>query len=213
MTKIPTRKRRWPTMGLAGLVVAMTATLLGATPAGAAPVTFNYDITGGEAYVQKLDSTVTLGTGTLAADIDLATGAFSAMIDLETAHGDFRVLGFPVSADLDLEQTVPATGTIKQGAISATAEVVMRLSNVRFAHVPVFVGNNCRTMPATIPLKSAPGFNPLVGGDLVTDPVFTLPRFTGCKLITVFPYVTDLALDTFISGPDNTFQITTKWAN
>jgi hypothetical protein len=207
-------RRSWPRLALACLVTALVATLLSATPA-AAGVIFKYDVTGGEAFVKKLDSTVRLGTGTLTADVDVRTGDFTANLDLATAHGEFRVFGvFPVSADLAMEQAGPATGNLSGGVIVGHADVILKLSNVKVAGIPAFVGDNCRTTtPASIPLKSGPGFNPVVGGDLLSDPSFTIPSFTGCKLITVIPFFTDLALHALISGPDNTLKLTIKWAN
>jgi hypothetical protein len=206
-------RRSWPRVGIAGLVAALVATLLSGTPA-AAGIIFKYDVTGGEAFVKKLDSKLALSTGTLAADIDVATGNFTATLDLETAHGEFRVFNvFPVSADLDLVQNGPATGTIKNGAITGEAAVTLRLSNVKVAGIPAFVGDNCRTAtPATVPLKSGPGFNPVVGGELLSES-FTIPSFTGCKLITVIPFFVDFALHALISGPDNSLTMTIKWAN
>lgn len=207
-------RRSWPRLALVCLVTALMATLLSATPA-AAGVVFRYDVTGGEAFVKKLDSTIQVGTGTLAADVDVRTGDFTADLDLATAHGEFRVFGFfPVSADLDLEQAGPATGNLTGGVIVGRADVILRLSNVKVAGIPAFIGDNCRTAtPASIPLKSGPGFNPVVGGDLLSDPSFTIPSFTGCKLITVIPFFVDLALHALISGPDNTLKLTIKWAN
>jgi hypothetical protein len=204
-------RRKWFGLTATALVTALAATALGATPASAAPVTFSYDITGGSAYVKKVDAAIELGTGTLTADIDLATGNFSALMDLETAHGQFSVFGIRVTADVNMVQTKPATGTILRGQLTGTAEVIMKMSNVRVFDVPVFVGDDCQTLPVTVPLASTEGFNPLVGGEIASDPDFTIPHFQGCRLITVLPWVVDLALDAFVSGPGNTMAINVAW--
>lgn len=207
------RSRSWARLAGVGAAAILITSMLSAGVAAAQPVIFNYDITGGAAHVNKLDSTLQLGTGTLAADIDVATGEFTAELEVDTVHGEFTVFGFvPVSADLDLIQEGPATGTINNGAIKAIADVTLKLSNVKIGGIPAFIGDNCRTQtPASVPLESAPGFNPLVGGDLVST--FTIPNYTGCKVLTVIPWVADFALDALISGPDNDLTITIKFAN
>ncbi|WP_216213171.1 hypothetical protein [Amycolatopsis aidingensis] len=207
------RSRPWHRLAATCGAAVLVSGLLSAGTAAAAPVTFNYDVTGGTATVEKLGSTLELGQGSLSAHIDVASGEFVADLDMDTAHGEFTVFGFvPVSADLDLIPQGQTTGKIDGGSVTAEANVTLKLSNVKVAGVPAFIGDNCRTKtPATVSLASAPGFNPLVGGDLLST--FTIPKFSGCKVLTVIPWVADLALDALIAGPDNDLKLTLAWAN
>ena len=74
-----------------------------AEPASAAvsadpTVTVTYPVNG-QTVIKSVNSTLTLGPGTLAATVDPATGGLTANLTLPPATGSFRVLGtIPVTA-------------------------------------------------------------------------------------------------------------------
>lgn len=184
--------------------VTLASVVAGVGTAAADPV-FNYDITKGTSTIKKLNASINLGPGKLAADLDGATGNFNATMTLPPARGNFMILGiFPTSATVSFQQVGPIPGTIDNGAVTAHANVNIQLSDVNaIGFIPLLVGNNCKTKtPAVIDLASAPDFNPLDGGDLLAT--FTIPEFANCNLATPI-------LNGLIPGPDNKITLTLKF--
>jgi hypothetical protein len=183
--------------------VALVGVVLGASTAVAEPV-FNYDVTQGTSVIKKLNSSVPLGPGKLAVDLDGATGNFTSTIDLPPAAGNFKIFGiFPTTATVTLEQVGAVTGTLVDGVVAAHANINIHLSDVKaIGFIPLLVGDNCKSAtPASIDLHSAPDFNPLDGGDLLAT--YTIPNFANCGLTTFL-------LNGLIPGPDNTITLTLK---
>ncbi|MCP2163889.1 hypothetical protein [Goodfellowiella coeruleoviolacea] len=209
------RIRRGRGTGLPGRIaiglLTLALTLTGAATASADPtgrgsgddvgaaLTLTYNLSG-SSYVKKTDSSMALGPGTLTTTIDLATGNLSGELSMPSAQASFAVLGIPVTAQVDMVPVGPATGTLVRGVVNATAEVYIRLSNVRMGGLPILTGPHCQTRtPAVIPLVSGPNFNPLQGGDLTG--AYTIPEFDNCLL-------TGLLINQLVPGPDNTITLT-----
>jgi len=182
---------------LAAAAVAATA------GSASADTTINahYALTG-TTFIKKLNTTVNLGSGTLAATVDLDTGASSSTLSLPAATASVKELGVvPVSATTELIQNGPATGTVDLTAntITSTASVTLKITKLKIAGLSVPVGGSCQTSPFSVTLSSGAGFTVAGGGPLSGS--YTIPLFRHCELNTVL-------LNLTIPGPGNTLNLT-----
>lgn len=177
---------------------------LGAIPASAdTSITATYPVSG-STFIKALNSTVSLGPGTLTSTVDLNTSAVtSSTLSLPPATGSFKELGFiPVTATTAFVQDGNATGTVSlsNNTVSVTTQVTMQLTSLKIAGVPVLIGKSCQTSaPATITVSSQPGFNVLNGGTVAGT--YTIPKFSHCGLGT-------LLINLTIPGSGNTISLT-----
>lgn len=188
----------------ASLLAVVGATAVDATPAHADDLllTATYPLTG-TTHIATTDSDLTLGPGTLLTDINLTTGVFTANVNLPPATGSFTELGIiPVQATTEFIEAQPTTGTldINTGAVHSESHIILRLTSLKVAGIPMLVGDHCQTeAPATLELDSQPGFNVLFGGDLAGT--YTIPDFEHCLLATPLINLT-------IPGPNNAITLT-----
>jgi hypothetical protein len=187
------------------LAVAAAAGIgLGAIPASAdTSITASYPVSG-STYIKSINSTLSLGPGTLTSTVDLTTSAITAStLTLPPSTGTFRELGFiPVTATTALTQDGAATGTVSlsQNTVTVTSQVTLQLTSLTVAGIPLPVGKSCETAtPATITVSSQPGFNVLNGGTVAGT--YTIPRFSHCGLAT-------LLINLSIPGSGNTISLT-----
>ena len=194
------KKRLASMVFLAG--AAATSAGLTAGPANAGTtITANYPVNG-STFIHSLNSSIALGPGTLTATVDLSTGAVTGSVNLPAATGSFKEFGFiPVTATTEFIPDGPTTGqTTSTGGIQATAQITLKLTDLKVAGLDIPVGRSCETSaPATIALASAPGFNALKGG--VVNGTYTIPRFTHCLLATPL-------INLSIPGAGNTITLT-----
>src|SRR5882757_4326013 len=154
----------------------------------------------GTTTIKSTNSTMALGPGTLTAALDVTTLAFTSNLTLPAATGSFTELGFvPVTATTEFIQDGPITGNDVNGGITATANIIIKLTKVTVAGIPVPVGNSCQTSPAAISLASGTGFNVLLGGPV--SGTFTIPDFANCGFSTGI-------LNAVIPGAGNTIDLT-----
>lgn len=185
--------------GLAALAVAAPAAHA-ATPQADPMLHATYAVNG-STMIKSTNSTMTLGPGTLTADLDVKTLAFTSNLSLPAATGSFTELGFvPVTATTEFIQQGAITGNDVNGGITATAHIIIKLTKVTVAGLPVPVGNSCQTTPATISLASGKGFNVLLGGPV--SGTYTIPNFANCGLLTT------PILNAVIPGAGNTINLT-----
>jgi hypothetical protein len=187
------------------LVAATAAAAVGvaAAPAQADPfLNVVYPISG-TSHINATDADLAVGPGTLRATLDLGTGAVTGSVSLPPATGSFTELGIiPVQATVEFIEAAPTTGTVdlNTGATQAESHITLRLTALKVAGLPVIVGSHCQTeRPATIPLSSESGFNPLLGGTV--SGTYTIPDFEHCLLATPVINLT-------IPGPGNTLTLT-----
>jgi len=199
--------QRSPTTRLAAITVSaglLTAVGLAATagPASAdSVINVHYALTG-TTFIKKLNTTVNLGSGTLAASVDLTTGTSSSTLSLPPATVSVNELGLiPVSATTEMIQNGPATGTVNLTAntITSTANVTLKITKLIVAGLTLPVGNSCETTPFNIAISSGAGFT--VGGGGPVSGTYTIPAFHHCLLNT-------LLLNLTIPGPGNTLNLT-----
>ncbi|MCC8250232.1 fibronectin type III domain-containing protein [Saccharothrix luteola] len=184
----------------AGNTSGPSAALKVRTKAGQGPpvVEYGYGLTGGT-RIKAANGTVAL-TGGIAAALDLSTGAFDADLTLDPTTGRFKAFGFvPVKAKIQFAQAAKTTGTLAAGVLKSTSSVTVKLPHVTVLGIPVSTSPDCRTKtPASIPLESKPGFDPLAGGTVAGS--YTLPELTGCGPLTGL-------ISAMTSGPGNTIEV------
>jgi hypothetical protein len=179
-----------------------------ATPALASPaapadqtVSVTYPVSG-STFIKAVNSSITLGPGTLSTTADLTTSTLTGTLSLPPATGSFKELGLvPVTATTEMIQDGQATGTVNftTNAVTTTTKESIKLTSLKVAGLPVPVGNSCETSPATITVSSQPGFNVLSGGTL--SGTYTIPSFAHCGLAT-------LLINLTLPGPGNTITLT-----
>ncbi|MCE6996603.1 fibronectin type III domain-containing protein [Saccharothrix sp. S26] len=184
----------------AGNTSARSAEVKVRTKPGQGPpvVRFGYDLSG-STRIKAANGTVPL-TGGIDAALDLSTGAFEADLTLNPTSGHFKAFGFvPVKAKIQFVPAAKTTGTLAGGVLKSTSSVTVKLPHVTVLGIPVSSSPDCRTRtPASIPLESRPGFDPLAGGTLAG--VYTLPALTGCGPLTGL-------ISGVTSGPGNTIEV------
>ncbi|MFI9008340.1 DUF6801 domain-containing protein [Actinosynnema sp. NPDC053489] len=154
------------------------------TPAPNDPLRITYGATG-SSTIKKLGSSLPLGPGTLATEVDLLGGTFQGDLALPDASGKFKLFGFvPTTATVRLIPQGRTTGTITAGAVTARTTAAVKLTDVRVLGIQVVrPTDRCTTVtPSAIDLKSKPGFDPLTGGGLTGT--YDIGRFERCGLVT-----------------------------
>ncbi len=204
MSRLP---RRPLARRLAALALGTTLLAAGgaAATAGSASadtiINVHYALTG-TTFIKKLNTTVNLGSGTLASTVDLTTGASSSTLTLPPATASVKELGIiPVAATTEMIQNGPATGTVNlnTNTVTSTASVTLKITNLTIAGINAPVGGNCQTSPFSVTLSSGPGFT--VGGGGPVSGSYTIPAFRHCGLNT-------LLLNLTIPGQGNTLNLT-----
>lgn len=163
-------------------------------------VNANYAVTG-TTYIAKLNTTVNLGPGNLAATVDLNTGASASALTLPPATVSVKEFGFiPVTATTEIIQNGTAAGTVNFAAntIASTANVTLKITRLTVFGVSLPVGNQCQTSPFNISLSSGSGFTVSGGGPV--NGAYTIPAFHNCGLNT-------LLLNLTIPGSGNTINL------
>lgn len=185
----------------AGLGVVVAAGPAFAAPAADPTISVTYPVNG-STLIKKVNSSLTLGPGSLSTTADLTTGALTASLTLPPATGTFRELGIKVTATTELVADGPTTGQVNFSAstVQSTSRVTLRLDSLKVGPVQLPVGKSCETItPATISLTSGAGFNLLSGGPL--SGTYRIPLFHHCGLATALINLT-------IPGPGNTISLT-----
>jgi hypothetical protein len=187
--------------GIALATPALAGPAAPAAPAADQTVNVAYPVNG-STFIKAINSSIALGPGTLSTTADLTTSTLTGTLSLPPATGSFKELGLvPVTATTEMIQDGQATGTVNfsTNAVTTTAKESIKVTSLKVAGLPVPVGNNCETSPATITVSSQPGFNVLNGGTL--SGTYTIPSFAHCGLATVLINLT-------LPGPGNTITLT-----
>ncbi len=204
MSRLPRRPlaRRLAALALGSTLLAAGGAAATAGSASADTIiNVHYALTG-TTFIKKLNTTVNLGSGTLASTVDLTTGASSSTLTLPPAIASVKELGIiPVAATTEMIQNGPATGTVNlnTNTVTSTASVTLKITNLTIAGINAPVGGNCQTSPFSVTLSSGPGFT--VGGGGPVSGSYTIPAFRHCGLNT-------LLLNLTIPGQGNTLNLT-----
>ncbi|MDQ8046591.1 MAG: hypothetical protein REI11_18445, partial [Patulibacter sp.] len=143
-------------------------------------VNYGYNLSGGATLKNLISGGLPL-TGAIKAKVSLPSGQFSGDLSLNPASGNLRALGvLPIQAKVAIVPTAPATGTLANGVLNATAKVGIHLTSATLAGIPLISGANCRSYTdSIIQLKSTDRFfMPLSGGTLAGS--FAIGDLVGC---------------------------------
>lgn len=152
---------------------------------------FDFGLTG-SSTTKTIGLTVPL-TGSVHSTLELPSGAHSSTVTLNPTTARARLL--PLAADVTVTPIGPATGTLKDGVLTATSKVNIGLPRVTLFGYPVSQSPTCATtVPAEIALTSDLGAGGTLGG------TYTIPPFAGCGSATEL-------LNAFVAGPGNTVEI------
>jgi hypothetical protein len=204
VSRLPRRSLARRLAALAAGATLLAAAGVAATAGSASADTVlnvHYALTG-TTFLKKLNTTVNLGSGTLAATVDLTTGASSSTLTLPPATASVKEFGLiPVTATTEMVQNGPATGTanLSTNTITSTASVTLKITNLTIAGLSVPVGGSCQTTPFSVTLSSGPGFTVSGGGPISGG--YTIPAFHHCGLST-------LLINLTIPGSGNTLNLT-----
>ena len=190
-------------MMAAGIALLAATGVMAASGAASADTVVNakYAVTG-TTFIAKLNTTVNLGSGNLAATVDLTTGASQSTLTLPPATVSVKEFGIiPVTATTEIIQNGTAAGTVNFAAntITSTANVTLKITSLTVFGISLPVGNECQTTPFNIGLSSGPGFTVSGGGPVSGS--YTIPAFHNCGLNT-------LLLNLTIPGSGNSINLT-----
>ncbi|GAA3240851.1 hypothetical protein GCM10010468_77760 [Actinocorallia longicatena] len=138
--------------------------------------------------------------GTIDAVLDLKTGNYTAALVLKKTTAKLSILGFlPGTADVDFAQVGDTTGTLKDGVLTSSSKVIVKLPSVKLLGVEIAGGPTCVSKtPADIALKSTEAvFNPLKGGPITGT--YTIPELKDCGALTAI-------VNPFAAGPGNVIK-------
>jgi len=173
-------------LGSAGLVAAGALVAAGGPASAATFIKAKYKITG-STFLAGPMATLKLGPGTLSAKVNAGTGKVTATLTLPPATGSFKQFGvIPVTATANLINDGPTTGTVNltNGKVSTTSKIIMQITNLTVAGLPIPVGTQCETSsPVVVKLKSQKGFTILGGGKVAGS--YTIPALRHCGLATL----------------------------
>jgi len=166
------------------------AALLLAAPAHAADsIEIDYDASG-TTTLSSTGSSIALGPSVMKTYISTTgDGTLTADLPLPPAAASFNVLGFlPTTGTVSFVPAATVTGQLSAEpplTISATARYYVKLTDVKVAGIPAFVGDHCQTVdPVTIDVATPAGqrFDITDGGDLTGS--YDLGHFHDCGLST-----------------------------
>jgi hypothetical protein len=185
---------------VAGLAVTVGGIASAGGASAASKLTVKYKVTG-STFLKSINTTASLGPGTLKSTVNLSNGKLTASLALPPATVSFKELGLvPVTATTEFVQDGATTGqlNVSTGAVSTTSKIILKLTNMTVAGLPVPVPSSCQSAPATIKLKSLKGFSVVNGGNL--SGTYTIPKFAGCGVLTP-------VLNLTIPGSGNTIAL------
>ncbi|MBY8849036.1 hypothetical protein [Saccharothrix longispora] len=108
-----------------------------------------------------------------------STGGPAGDLRLDPTTGRFTVRrSVPVRAEIESVQEGRTSGTLAGVVLKSTSDVTVKLPHVTVPGIPVSTSRNCATRtPASIPLESKPGSDPLAGG--TPAGTYTMPALKG----------------------------------
>ncbi|WP_130347558.1 fibronectin type III domain-containing protein, partial [Herbihabitans rhizosphaerae] len=167
-------------------------------PGGGEVIEYGFDLAG-ESFIKAPNGKTALKGG-IDVDYTLATGAYEGDMVLNPTTGKFSLFGFlPTTAKIEFVQTSKTTGTLKDGVLKSSSNMIVKLPQVSVFGFPLSSSADCQTVTSTkIDLRSPAGFDPLKGGKLAGT--YTLPPLKGCGVLNNL-------ISAFTAGPGNTVDV------
>ena len=182
-----------------GALALTGATVSTASAASDPALNVIYDAQG-SSTVLKTGSVVALGPTTLTTVVQ-PDGSFTGSLVLPPAQTSFTLLGLlPVTATVSFIPVAPVKGQLGANKVRSKAFFDIRLSDVKVAGLPAFVGDFCQTGRTVIPANTPKGekFDLTTGGNLTGT--YTIGSFSNCGLTTAL-------INQLIPGPGNTASL------
>src|SRR5580704_8594307 len=124
---------------VAGLAVTAGGIATAGAASASSSLTVKYKVTG-STFLKSINTTATLGPGTLTSKVNLSNGKLTASLSLPPATVSFKELGLvPVTATTEFVQDGATTGqlNVSTGAVSTTSKIILKLTNMTVAGLPV----------------------------------------------------------------------------
>ena len=122
-----------PTLAtVAGLAVTAGGIASAGAASAASKLTVKYKVTG-STFLKSINTTTSLGPGTLKSTVNLSNGKLTASLALPPATVSFKELGLiPVTATTEFVQDGPTTGqlNVNTGAVSTTSKIILKLTSM-----------------------------------------------------------------------------------
>ncbi len=168
------------------LCVLPASVLLAGQPASADPVFhLSFAHTDGTTHLAKPNVDVPISTFDLESDLDLGTGNLTATAQIPDLTATLNALGFlRVTAVTRLVPVGNLTGTLSGSTLTASSTFTIQILRLSPAGLPKvnLVPRGCRTARATT--ATLTNTTPISLTDMTLSGSFTIPRFTGCGLLT-----------------------------
>jgi pimeloyl-ACP methyl ester carboxylesterase len=198
------RLTRYARAVAATVLVALTAGMVGtAAPAGAAPITLDWNADVDSQVGGLINQPLAFPAGTFAGEVDLGGGALSGDIALPAGTLNFNAFGLiPVVAEIQVVPEGPVTGAIDLTDLSVTADLTFDIVISRFDVLGIGSldpNAECRTVePSTAnltgELDSSLGAATLTGG-------YAIGNLAGCGWL-------EFLINLFTVGENNTLTAT-----
>lgn len=199
MTPSPHRRAVAP---LVTVVVAVLCLVASATPASAATLPLDWDVSV-STHLATMNTDVTVDGAHFTGSVNTDTGALSGSISVPSTVVHYAVWGIPVA---DITMAMAPVGKItgkvdlKTMRVTAKSTFFIKLTDVRTPLLPWWnlVGNSCATSTSTSATMS--GTASLTEPSTVTG-TYTIPPFANCGMMTWI-------LNWVAPGPGNTLAVT-----
>ncbi len=193
-----------------GLALLMVLVMAGVGLASTAPtasadtiVPINWTVSA-STTLKSLNLSVTVPPGTFVGQVDLTTGALTGNLDLPSASKTISLAGIPLAtATFAMSEAGPITGSVNlaTGTVNVNTSFNFSIKSATLSLLPGLnlVGNTCRgSSPISVDFS---GPISLTGGSQTFTSTYTIPKLTGCGLLTPI-------LNLVIPGSGNTFTAT-----
>lgn len=187
--------------GLRPLLVSATAAAVLVPASAASADAVDYGLTG-TTHLKALTTEPTAVSGSLSGQLSNASGVFVGDLALQPTQGKLVGTGFlTITGKFGFFPAGKATGSLSDGVLTVKSKVRIKLVDTSLkTFTALEIGNSCQTKKhSDIELKSAPGFDPAIGGTLTAT--FANSDFNGCAGLA------GLA-SPFVASGDNSISVT-----
>ena len=176
-----------------------------------AVIPFNNWQVGGTLGLKKLNQNIQLpASSTFNGEANITQGTISGHTAIPDFTTPVKLLGLvPTQVALSIKETSPTAGTLHfdpqaNGIVDASVAADVRIRKLSLLGLSVPPGANCHTSsPVVLPLHGSAPLTKLGIDGISFTGTYTLPRLTGCGLLTP-------TLNLLMAGPNNPFSLALK---